>query len=99
MVNKQELLDLNQIYDETGILVTTLQGDIRKQKLKAKKIGRKYMVTREDLNRYLGIENVDEILKRDLEIAKLKNQLEGYKRQYSTLKQLMDTMQGVINIL
>lgn len=99
MVNKQELLDLNQIHDETGILVTTLQGDIRKQKLKAKKIGRKYMVTREDLNRYLGIENVDEILKRDLEIAKLKNQLEGYKRQYSTLKQLMDTMQGVINIL
>lgn len=98
-MNKQELLDLNQIHDETGILVTTLQGDIRKQKLKAKKIGRKYMVTREDLNRYLGIENVDEILKRDLEIAKLKNQLEGYKRQYSTLKQLMDTMQGVINIL
>ncbi|MFR1823127.1 MAG: DNA-binding protein [Clostridium saudiense] len=98
-MNKQELLDLNQIHDETGILVTTLQGDIRKQKLKAKKIGRKYMVTREDLNRYLGIENIDEILKRDLEIAKLKNQLEGYKRQYSTLKQLMDTMQGVINIL
>lgn len=98
-MNKQELLDLNQIHDETGILVTTLQGDIRKQKLKAKKIGRKYMVTREDLNRYLGIENIDEILKRDLEIAKLKNQLEGYKRQYSTLKQLMDTMQGVKNIL
>ena len=98
-MNKQELLDLNQIHDETGILVTTIQGDIRKQKLKAKKIGRKYMVTREDLNRYLGIENIDEILKRDLEIAKLKNQLEGYKRQYSTLKQLMDTMQGVINIL
>ena len=98
-MNKQELLDLNQIHDETGILVTTLQGDIRKQKLKAKKIGRKYMVTREDLNWYLGIENIDEILKRDLEIAKLKNQLEGYKRQYSTLKQLMDTMQGVINIL
>ena len=63
-MNKQELLDLNQIHDETGILVVTLQGDIRKQKLKAKKIGRKYMVTREDLNRYLGIENVDEILKR-----------------------------------
>lgn len=98
-MNKQELLDLNQIYDETGILVVTLQGDIRKQKLKAKKIGRKYMVTREDLNRYLGIENVDEILKRDLEIAKLKNQLEGYKRQYATLKHLMDTMQGVINLL
>lgn len=98
-MNKQELLDLNQINEETGILVATLQGDIRKQRLKAKKIGRKYMVTREDLNRYLGIENVDEILKRDLEIAKLKNQLEGYKRQYATLKQLMDTMQGVINIL
>ncbi|MBS6889172.1 MAG: DNA-binding protein [Clostridium sp.] len=92
-------MDLNQIHDETGILVVTLQSDIRKQRLKAKKIGRKYMVTREDLNRYLGIENVDEILKRDLEIAKLKNQLEGFKRQYATLKQLMDTMQGVINIL
>ncbi|MDU6936482.1 MULTISPECIES: DNA-binding protein [Clostridium] len=98
-MNKQELLDLNQIHDETGILVVTLQSDIRKQRLKAKKIGRKYMVTREDLNRYLGIENVDEILKRDLEIAKLKNQLEGFRRQYTTLKQLMDTMQGIINIL
>lgn len=98
-MNKQELLDLNQIYEETNILVVTLQGDIRKQRLKAKKIGRKYMVTREDLNRYLGIENIDEMLKKDLEIAKLKNQLEGYKRQYMTIKQLMDTMQGVINIL
>lgn len=98
-MNKQELLDLNQIHDETGILVVTLQSDIRKQRLKAKKIGRKYMVTREDLNRYLGIENVDEILKRDLEIAKLKNQLEGFRRQYATLRQLMDTMQGIINIL
>lgn len=98
-MNKQELLDLNQIHEETGILVVTLQSDIRKQRLKAKKIGRKYMVTREDLNRYLGIENVDEILKRDLEIAKLKNQLEGFRRQYTTLKQLMDTMQGIITIL
>lgn len=98
-MNKQELLDLNQVHEETGILIVTLQGDIRKQRLKAKKIGRKYMVTREDLNRYLGIENVDEILKRDLEIAKLKNQLEGFRRQYTTLKQLMDTMQGIINIL
>ena len=98
-MNKQELLDLNQIHEETGIVVTTLQSDIRKQKLKAKRIGRKYLVTREDLNRYLGIENVDEILKRDLEISKLKNQLEGYKRQYTTLKQLMNTMQDVMNVL
>lgn len=33
-MNKQELLDLNQIHDETGILVVTLQSDIRNSKVK-----------------------------------------------------------------
>lgn len=96
---KQEMLSLNEIHEENGIKITTLQTAIKSKKLKATKIGSRYMVTRENLNTYLGITNKDELLEKDLEIARLKNQLEGYKRQYDTLKQLINTMQGLINVL
>ena len=98
-MSKKEMLELIQINAETKVAIPTLQGDIRKGKLRATKIGRKYLVSREELNRYLGLGSNDELLEKDLEISKLRNQLEGYKRQYATIKQLMQTMEGVINVL
>lgn len=100
MKNEAELLTLNQIHEEYPALpVSTLQKSYREKKLIGIKIGRSIKVSRKNLNKYLGIETTDQLLEKDLEIARLKNQLEGYKRQYATLKQLMSTMQGVINVL
>lgn len=96
---KQELLTIEQIAEETHLKPATIRTAIRTGELKGKRMGRTIKVLRQDLNNYLGITNDDEVLKKDLEIARLKNQVEGYKNQYNTLKQLMATMQNVMNVL
>lgn len=94
---KVELLTTKEISEETKLKVSVVLAEIKKGALKAKKINRTYMVTREDLNAFLGLETTSETLKKDIEIRRLKDQIEGYKRQYETIKQLMGTLEGVIN--
>lgn len=98
--NLDELLTINEIVKEQpNLKVGTLQKAYREGKLPGVKIGRSIKITRRNLNKFLGFETTDILLEKDLEISKLRNQLDGYKKQYETLKQLMNTMQNVMSVL
>lgn len=91
----QEVLELIQASQESGVTVEQLRKDITRKLLRGKKIGRKFLVTRKDLNLYLGIENKDEVLQLQLENEKLRNKLKGYEIQFKTFKGLLKTLANV----
>ena len=95
---KQELLKLFEVAEEVGLPLSTIQKHVREGKLKAKRNGRVYLVTRTDLNSYLGTENNDEILKKDLEIANLKTRLKTYEYQLKTIKSMINNLDNIIGL-
>ncbi|MGN2349425.1 helix-turn-helix domain-containing protein [Clostridium botulinum] len=95
---RQELLKLFQVAEETGSPLSTIQKHVREGKLNAKKNGREYLVTRVDLNRYLGVESNEDGLKKDLEIAQLKSKIKTYEFQLKTAKSMISNLDNIIGI-
>ncbi|QAA30324.1 DNA-binding protein [Clostridium manihotivorum] len=92
---KEELLELIQASQETGVTVEQLRKDIARGLLRGKKIGRKFLVARKDLNSYLGLENNNEVLELQLENEKLRNKIKGYEMQFETFKGLLKTLANI----
>lgn len=95
---RQELLRLSEVAKEVGLPVSTIQKHVREGKLKAKRNGRVYLVTRVDLDSYLGIESNEEGLKKDLEIANLKSKLKTYEYQLKTIKAMISNLDNMIGL-
>ncbi|AIY79515.1 DNA binding, excisionase family domain protein [Clostridium botulinum 202F] len=97
-MSKQELLKLFQIAEETGLPLSTIQKHVREGKLKANRNGREYLVTRTDLNRYLGIESNDDMLKKDLKIAQLEGKIKSYEMQFNAIKGMINNLDNLIRL-
>ena len=95
---RQELLRLSEVAKEVGLPLSTIQKHVREGKLKAKRNGRVYLVTRADLDSYLGIESNEEGLKKDLEIANLKSKLKTYEYQLKTIKAMISNLDNMIGL-
>lgn len=95
---RQELLRLSEVAKEVGLPVSTIQKHVREGKLKAKRNGRVYLVTRVDLDSYLGIESNEEGLKKDLEIANLKAKVKTYEYQLKTIKAMISNLDNMIGL-
>lgn len=95
---KQELLKLFQVADETMLPLSTIQKHVREGKLNAKKNGREYLVTRVDLNRYLGIESNEDVLKKDLKIAQLEGVIKSYEMQFKAIKGMVSNLDNLIGM-
>ncbi len=94
---REELLTLKQINVEYPEFSTQkLSAAIRKGELKAVKRGLPYYVTRQNLNTYLGINNSNADISKDLEIAKLKQELNKYKTELNTIKGLINTCSAIL---
>lgn len=97
-MEKKEVLELIQASQESGVTVEQLRKDIARGLLRGKKIGRKFLVARKDLNSYLGLENKDEVLQLQLDNEKLRNKLKGYEIQFETFRGLLKTLNNVADI-
>ena len=95
---KQELLKLFQVADETGLPLSTIQKHVREGKLKATRNGREYLVIRVDLNKYLGIESNDDVLKKDLKIAQLEGRIKSYEMQFKAIKGMVANLDNLIGL-
>ncbi|MBC2459390.1 helix-turn-helix domain-containing protein [Clostridium beijerinckii] len=95
---KQELLKLFQVAEETGLPLSTIQKHVREGKLKATRNGREYLVIRVDLNKYLGIESNDDVLKKDLKIAQLEGRIKSYEMQFKAIKGMVANLDNLIGL-
>lgn len=75
MVDISSMLTVEEVAKEAKGNIQLIRKEIREGKLKAVKCGREYRVTREELNKYLGIEINEESLKRELYIKELEGKV------------------------
>lgn len=100
MDETQILLDSKEISEKFGIKVTTIENERRKGKIKAKKVGRRYLYTLSEVQSYLGIKaDTTEIMRLRLENEKLKNKINMYQNQYKNIKQVIEVLNGACNII
>ena len=98
MSKPREILKTDEVAAELGKNRTFVTNQIRQGKLKAVKTGKEYLVSREDLNAYLGIETNEEVYKKELYIKELEGKLKAYEVQFNTVKGLIGTLGNLINV-
>ncbi|WP_321832885.1 helix-turn-helix domain-containing protein [Clostridium butyricum] len=97
---QQILLDSKEIAEKFGVKVTTIENERRKGKIKGNKVGRRYLYTLSEIQRYLGIKpDTNEVMKLRLENEKLKNKISMYQNQYKNIKQVVEVLNGACNVL
>lgn len=100
MDETQILLDSKEISEKFGIKVTTIENERRKGKIKGNKVGRRYLYTLSEIQRYLGIKpDTTEFMRLRLENEKLKNKVNMYQNQYKNIKQVIEVLNGACNVL
>lgn len=93
---EKAILKLKEISEKYDIPVNRLTSLIRQGKLKAVKSGKEYIVTLNELHRYLGIETTSEGLEKELYIRELENKIKNYEMQLLTIKNCIGTIDQVI---
>ncbi|MBN1069599.1 DNA-binding protein [Clostridium botulinum] len=100
MEETQILLDAKEIAKKFGVKVTTIENERRKGKIKGSKVGRSYLYTLSEIQRYLGIKSdTNEVMKLRLENEQLKNKVSMYQNQYKNLKQVIEVLNCACNVL
>jgi hypothetical protein len=94
--NDKTIMNLKDISEKYDIPVTRLTLAIRQGKLKAVKSGKEYIVTLNEIHKYLGIETSSESLERELYIKELESKIKNYEIQMSALKNCISMMENVV---
>lgn len=94
--NEKAILKLKDISEKYDIPVNRLTSLIRQGRLKAVKSGKEYIVTLNEIHRYLGIETTSEGLEKELYIKELENKIKNYEIQLIAIKNCIGMIDGVI---
>jgi len=85
-----------EVAELIGKPVTTVTMLIRQGKLKAAKAGKEYLIEKAEVNRYLGIESNEDLLKKDIYIKELESQIKVYKIKLDTMENLLKSAASVL---
>lgn len=100
MIDNKLLLNGKEISNKYNVKLSTVNTAHRKGDLKGKLIGRQYMYELSEVERWLGIKpSNDEVVNLKLENERLKAQINGYKKQYKQIKDLLQVLTGAINAI
>lgn len=97
--NDKTILKLKEISEKYDIPVTRLTLAIRQGKLKAVKSGKEYIITLNEIHKYLGIETTSESLERELYIKELESKIKNYEIQISALKNCISMMKNIVECI
>jgi hypothetical protein len=93
---EKNILRLKEISIKYDIPVSRLTLAIRQRKLKANKLGKEYVVTVDELYKYLGIETTSQGMERELYIKELEHKIKNYEIQMATLKNCISMMDSLV---
>lgn len=98
MINKKlELLKTDEVAEMLGKPRTYISTLIRQGKIKATKSGKEYLIHRKEVDRYLGIDTDEETYKKELYIKELESKIKTYELQFSTVKNLVGTLENLVS--
>lgn len=96
ITNDKTVLRMKEISEKYNIPVTRLTLAVRQGKLKAVKSGKEYIVTLNEIHRYLGIETTSEGLEKELYIKELESRIKSYEIQLMAIKNCVGMIDKVI---
>lgn len=89
---------VKEVAELTNKPASTIRNEIRLGKLKAIKSGTEYLIEKSEVDRYLGIETNDEVLKKDLEIERLKGRVKSLETQIQAFKSVASSLNNIIGL-
>ena len=101
MENNNILISAKEIEKKYHISYNAIMKARREGIIKGVKIGRDYLFDEENVIKpWVGLKpSDDEMMKMKLENERLKNQVNMYKNQYKMIRQLLDALNGTVNVI
>lgn len=101
MENNEILISAKEIEKKYHISYNAIMKARREGTIRGVKLGNSYLFDEENVIKpWVGLKpSDDEMMKLKLENEKLKNQVDMYKHQYRMIKQLLDTLNGTVNVI
>ena len=96
LTKENTVLKIKEISEKYNIPVTRLTLAVRQGKLKAVKSGKEYIVTLNEVHRYLGIETTCESLEKELYIRELESRVKNYEIQLMAIKNCIGMIDKVV---
>lgn len=93
-----EMYKLKEITQRYEIGYNTLRNAIVTGKLHARKIGRSYMIQKDDIESYLGLIDNSEIQNLKQQIKELELKLKGYEIQYNSIRNVINSVNDIVNV-
>ncbi|MBS6601536.1 MAG: helix-turn-helix domain-containing protein [Clostridium sp.] len=93
---KTDLLGTDEVAAELKKSRQFVQGEIRKKKLKAVKVGREFKVSRKDLNLYMGVDNSLEQLKQEIYIKELEAKVKHLEFVLNAVRSNLQNLSDVV---
>ncbi|GEP65707.1 hypothetical protein CBE01nite_34750 [Clostridium beijerinckii] len=94
--NDKTIFKIKEISARYNIPVTRLTLAVRQGKLKAVKSGKEYLITLNEVHRYLGIETTSESLEKELYIRELESRIKSYEIQLMAIKNCIGMIDKVV---
>ena len=101
MENKEILISARDIESKYHISYSSIMKARREGTIRGVKIGNNYLFDEENVIKpWVGLKpSSDELMKLKIENEKLKNQIDMYKNQYRMIKQIIETLNGTVNVI
>ena len=90
------ILSIKEVAETAKLTEQHVRQLLREGKIKGTKVGKEWRVSKEALNRYLGIEDNAQSMEKDLYIKELEGRIKTYEVQMTTLKNLVNTLNNIV---
>lgn len=97
-MNEKIVYKVNEVATMIGKQPSSIREQIRKGNIKAIKSGNEYLIEKSEINRYLGIDNINRSSDKDLEIEKLKGKIKILENQIQAFKSVAISLNNIIGI-
>ena len=94
---KTDLLGTDEVAAELNKSRQFVQGEIRKKRLKAVKVGREFKVSRKDLKLYMGFDNSTLELKQEIYIKELEAKVKHLEFVLNAVRSNLQNLSDVVD--
>lgn len=93
-----DMICIKEVSTKAQLTEPHIRQLLREGKIQGRKIGKEWRVSREELNRYLGIKTDMQSLEKDLYIKDLEGKIRNYEMQMDTFKNLVNTLGNIVGM-
>ncbi|NFN05144.1 helix-turn-helix domain-containing protein [Clostridium botulinum] len=97
-MSKSLVYKVKEVAEMIGKPPSSVRNEIRLGNIHATRSGTTLLITKEEIDRYLGIETNDQSLKKDLEIVQLKGKIKSLETQIQAFKSVASSLNNIIGI-